>query len=634
MNSNDNICYFCNRTDNLKIFSCCSHRICNLCLYERIFSIHIHELQGQITLKIKCKCEIGHLFLKLSDIFKLIKDKNESDEIEAQENNNNPQLIIEGCECYKEGNKKGKKFSEFFCLDCLKYICKKCREDIKNRHIMHRITSSKHLVRLIKDNLRKIKLKNKTIDIFHTKCESLSKLFVDIINQNFNNTIKKIDDLIDSAKNLKEFYIKKYKSELGIYLATFKCIKLLYLNYYKDKANELKTIEAEKSNIYKLKYLNSISYEFMDIKINHSQDFDNDISEICENLEKLQTPEENNKFINGKFIFNLIKKGFKMSESLQAHQKYINSLIVNKNNQIITASNDYYMKVWEPNKAKVPKQEEKEKVNNLFCLKNGSILASNKNTLLIFELKKDNKYAISQSLTIHDKNINATTQLNDGTIISAGSDKKIILWEEDPNNKQYKIKQIIKTEKEVQILLPLNDCKISYAGNDDGIINILGAKIDFNNNIKLKSQQFSEICKLIKLRGIVNCICKLNQDYFVSGGGDNYNENKLDHNIYIWKPFGEKYILAQVLFNAHEGDVNSIILLRDGNFASSSKDRTIKIWKRYKKHIDNKINYILHQTLNEYNHGLYKLVQLEDDRIVSSTSTNLLIFWNNTDNIF
>ena len=122
---------------------------------------------------------------------------------------------------------------------------------------MHRIINSKHLIRLIKDNVKKIKLKNKTIDIFQEKCDGLSKLFVDTINNNFNNTIKKIDDLIDSAKTLKEFYIKKYKSEFEIYLATFKCLKLLYLNYYNDKANELKNIEAEKSNIFKLKYLNS-----------------------------------------------------------------------------------------------------------------------------------------------------------------------------------------------------------------------------------------------------------------------------------------------------------------------------------------------------------------------------------------
>ena len=636
MSSNNNICFFCNKIDStLNIFSCCSHRICNLCLYERIFSNHIHEFQGHIKLKIKCKCEIGYLDKKLSEILNLIKEKNYLDEIEKEENiSDNPKIIMEGCECSNENKVDGKKFSEFFCLDCYKFICKKCKDDIKNIHSKHRIIDSKHLIRLIKDNIRKIKLNNETIDSFEEKCNNLSKKFEDIIDNNFNNTVKKIDDLIDRIKNLKEFYIQKYKYELGMCLAAFKCIKLFYINFYKDKTNELKIIQAEKCNIYKLKYLNNISYEFIDMKINHSQLIDREISQITKSIENLQNPENKNRFISGKFFFQEIKKGFKMGESFQAHKKYINSLIVTKNNKIITASNDYHMKVWDPNKAKIAKQDEKEKINNLFSLKNGKILASKDNNILIFELNNENKYIVSQSMTNHNKNISAIAELDDGTIISAGSDKKIILWEENPNNKQYKVKQVITTEKDIQIILPLNDFKISYAGNDDGIINILGAKTYFNNDKIIKSKEFSEICKLTKLKGKVNCICKLNQDFFVSGGGDNYVENKLDHNIYIWKPFKDKYSVSQILFDAHQADVNSIILLRDGRFASSSKDRTIKIWKKYKKKLDSNINFILSQTLSEYNHGLYKLIQLDDDRIISSTSTNLLVFWNNTNSIF
>ena len=40
-----------------------------------------------------------------------------------------------------------------------------------------------------------------------------------------------------------------------------------------------------------------------------------------------------------------------------------------------------------------------------------------------------------------------------------------------------------------------------------------------------------------------------------------------------------------------------------------------------------------YQVLDDYNHGLYKLIQLPDDRIVSVTSDNALVFWNNTDGI-
>ena len=36
---------------------------------------------------------------------------------------NNSEKIIEGCECNTEENKRWKKFSVYFFLDCLKFIC-------------------------------------------------------------------------------------------------------------------------------------------------------------------------------------------------------------------------------------------------------------------------------------------------------------------------------------------------------------------------------------------------------------------------------------------------------------------------------------------------------------------------------
>ena len=37
--------------------------------------------------------------------------------------------------------------------------------------------------------------------------------------------------------------------------------------------------------------------------------------------------------------------------------------------------------------------------------------------------------------------------------------------------------------------------------------------------------------------------------------------------------------------------------------------------------------------LKDFKHGLYKMVQLNDDRIVATSSDNYLVFWNNTDSI-
>ena len=76
-----------------------------------------------------------------------------------------------------------------------------------------------------------------------------------------------------------------------------------------------------------------------------------------------------------------------------------------------------------------------------------------------------------------------------------------------------------------------------------------------------------------------------------------------------------------------------IILLRDGRIASSSRDRSIKIWgiNKYKTNLNQKIEFFLQQTLSEYKHGLYKMIQLEDDSIVTVSSDNYLVFWNHPD---
>ena len=66
------ICSFCNRKfEKLYNFSPCSHKICTLCLFERIFTKYITRFQGQKTVKIACKCEIGFTEYKLSNILSI-----------------------------------------------------------------------------------------------------------------------------------------------------------------------------------------------------------------------------------------------------------------------------------------------------------------------------------------------------------------------------------------------------------------------------------------------------------------------------------------------------------------------------------------------------------------------------------
>ena len=67
--------------------------------------------------------------------------------------------------------------------------------------------------------------------------------------------------------------------------------------------------------------------------------------------------------------------------------------------------------------------------------------------------------------------------------------------------------------------------------------------------------------------------------------------------MYLWAPGTNKYDLIQTIFNAHGADINCIILLRDGKIASSSRDRTVKIWEISKPINDDKIQIVINQEL-------------------------------------
>lgn len=623
------LCYFCNQNCiSLVTFSCCNHQICNLCLFERIFSKYINKFQGINSIKINCKCEVGFLNQRLSNIFELLKLKNELDEKQRDEGySEDAKKIIEGCDCKNDKERKGKKFSEFFCVDCLKFICKKCKSDINNPHFNHRILRSKHLIKSLKENGKNF-AKDENFDSFSQKFDYLSDKFEDMIDNNFNNTIKLLDELIESANILKENYIKEYKTKLGEFIQNFKIIKIFYLNYFKDREKEFKNIEAEKSNIYRLKYLNNISYEFFDFQIEQSDFVDKEVKKIKQIMDNMIT--KDSKLIKGEFIFNEIKKGFKIDEVFQAHQKYIHEIAVTNNpNNIVTISHDYTMKIWEPNSVKVPKQEEKMEAHHLLSLKNGKFLIAKNNDIYVYKLDSNKKYINCQSITNHSKNITSLWELEDGTLVSGGEDKKIILYDEKDN--QYQLRQTINCGKEIDIIISLNDFKIAYSGQDDGIISILET-IPIMKENKLISGKYSELCKLPPIKGIVNCLCYLNQGFFVCGGRD--KKTVTDNNIYLWKSNGNKYILSQTKKKAHISDVNSIILLRDGRFASASRDHTIKIWKIEWKSKENIIKFDLVQSLDQFKHAMNKLIQLNDDRIIATSSQFQFVFWNNTNSIF
>ena len=123
----------------------------------------------------------------------------------------NPSFIKEEINPRPEANK----FSSFFCLDCLQYVCAKCKSDKNNMHFNHRVTDSKYLIRGLKSNIRNFDLKMKHMESFQERINSFSNKFEEIIERDFYITLTRIDDLLDSVNKLKEYYVKTYKEKLG-----------------------------------------------------------------------------------------------------------------------------------------------------------------------------------------------------------------------------------------------------------------------------------------------------------------------------------------------------------------------------------------------------------------------------------
>jgi WD40 repeat protein len=239
-------------------------------------------------------------------------------------------------------------------------------------------------------------------------------------------------------------------------------------------------------------------------------------------------------------------------------------------------------------------------------------------------------------------------ELENGNLITSGSDKLIIIWEKNEAG-FYEGKETITEENIVKKLVALKNNKFGYTA-DDGVLKIMAKNQNKTNNEEASANEdqvnkegetkneenendgnenqtgYKKICELKRHTGKINCMCQLKNEYLFTGGA-NVNKNK-DHHIIVWKPDGENgYIYSQTL-TGHKVDISDIIQLKDGRVASSSKDRTIIIWKPTFENDDkNTVKYVSDEILTEYTHGMYGLLELKDSRICTITSNNSLIFW-------
>ena len=619
-NSLENCDYCHDPTTDFFRFSC-SHKICNICLYRRIFCNNLKDLQNNNEIiTIKCKCENGLLKRSFDELEIILQKKSQIDKEKETERIKNKDNILNIPFCPMHPSS----YKNYYCVDCFQNVCLKCVKSTNDYHPNHRILPCERLSKLIKRNISELPLKIPNKELFEKKFEVMGKKVKETAEKEFNETIKQIDDCAASLFSFKKEYEEMYKKELTRCVKSLKLIKLFYLNYYFDKE-----ISQESNDINLLRYVNNISFEFMDTNLNHDKSINKNFGEIKSNIENM-SKSNGQKTLSINFTYDNVPRSFKCEDIiLKAHDKTIRSIIETSEQKIISAGYDYTMKIWEEgDNGFINKNIIKQLCGAVTCLlqlKDERILSSSAsdNNIKVWVDDKKGGYDLRQSLTAHNKPVTNMVLLNDSRILSGSLDLSIIIWKEN-SNEFIIFQKIIDEKRPIMKILNLFDNQIVYC-TDESVIKFYGFGKKFDNINDTINESFIFKSLLKKHTGRVNCLCELKNHYLVSGGAEIGN-NK-DHYINIWKPLNDSFSFIQTL-RGHQSDINTIIQLQDGRIASASKDRTIRIWKMESNVNGNNI-FIEDEVLSDYGHGMYCLIQLSDGRLCSTSSDNAIIIWRN-----
>ena len=625
-------CNYCQKSySNLEIFSC-NHKICAICLSRRIFILNITELNGSSdALKIKCaKCETGVLSKNLDELCDLstkkssiFKEINEG----VSTNNNN-----ESNKCQEHHI-----FKDNLCLDCRENLCIKCKTNPKNQHYSHNIMSNDKVSRMLKAEIMNIPLKFKTKELFEHNWNIICKKIKDSSQETFNETTNKIEELTKALNEFKKEYEQKYKNELTKIVKTLKVLKLFYFDYYFEKD------EAEKGrDIDSLRYVNSINSELLNLEMTKDVTFCQKINDAKIILDNLKSNSNIN--FTTKFIYAKLKTNYNFEyEKKAAHDKFISSVFELKDDKLLTTSFDYSMKIWEEKESILNSIKTISKrcgcIISALQIDNDRILTSNNtnNAIYMWAPNPQEGYILEQSLTLHSKFVICMAKLKNGNLVTSGMDNLLIVWQKR-DGQFYEEKESIQEEYPIKKIVALTGDKFGYTG-DDGVLKIMAQKEEEKNeetpdetetgNEKGKESQmvlrYDKICELKRHSGKINCMCELKNEYLFTGGAKGNNKN--DHYIMVWKPDDNGGYVHNQTLSGNKSDISDIIQLNDGRIVSSSKDRTLIIWKETIEKDKDNIKYVQDEVLTEYPHGMYGLLQLRDGRICTITSNNSLIFW-------
>jgi hypothetical protein len=484
-------CDYCHDINKYTYNFSCNHNICCICLYRRIFSYNLKEIQNENEIiTINCKCEKGKLGKNFDEIVQIIHKKSLLDkEYQNFKKKNNNNIQYPKCDIHSLN------FKSLYCVDCFENICSEClKNEIKNFHIDHRIIAGQKLENLIKKNIKDLSLTIPNKDSFVSKFDLIGKKLKETTEKEFNETIKLIDNFANSLFQFRKEYEEIYRNELTRCVKSLKLIKLFYLNYFYDKE-----VSLDSKNINLLRFVNNISFEFIDLNLIHNKIINSKISEMQTSIDsyfKENNKEKNVPNLRVELIFNEVPRNFKCENIIsKAHNKQIRALLETQDQKLISSGYDFKMKFWEE---KENGYELNSEIKNLcgavtcvIQIKDGRILSSSAsdNNIKVWKENSNGIYELSNSLSSHNKPISCIVELNDLRFASASIDTSVIIW--FGQNNEFIVQQKISDEKRpILNIISLSDCRIAFT-TDEGIIKIWGENNNNNNIVFNKFNPFT-----------------------------------------------------------------------------------------------------------------------------------------------
>ena len=307
-------------------------------------------------------------------------------------------------------------------------------------------------------------------------------------------------------------------------------------------------------------------------------------------------------FTKGKKIVQIEKSSLTNINLIKAHDDWINSMSVFPSGNIISVSDDFSIKIFNIhfNLIQTIEDENKNAINYVEVKDDNNFITCSSDETIKFWIKKDNQFELDKIIkNAHEAQINKVIYYCKNQIISCSKDKTIKIWEE--NNEIYKVLNTLEHSNEISSILFLEDKNMLISAGED---NTKFWDLDKKNDIYCKFIIEETCCQssngLIRINddNIITCYIDFNLCVISIGSqkiikkikvnfqcfGIDLIEDKgvflvggMSNNIRVYRK--DNFECIQIIKNAHNDKIIGFVELINGDIASYSADKTIKIWK-------------------------------------------------------